>query len=412
MNERQKKSKKGITLIALIVTIVVLLILAGTSIAMLTGENGIINQAELSKENTHKGQLKEELEIIINDLQIEKKKIGEELKKKDIANKLSEIAKIINYTEDMISGEYKNNTFIVDENNRVIIGDASIGEKPTAKFIKSTKENGVESIELQVIGSIVDGEIKSIESLDGLIPKSGGSKSSQTYIITRNKEYSFKIVASSGRYSIEKVVVSNIMQEMESESLLTGISEITASGLNRITVSGKTDEGNETTEKYELDVIHFDNNLTIGDTLKLNGEEVTNEKLNVEEGTWIAGDSDDAGKRTVVLKINGNLTIEEGKTLTSVVSANKGPKGMIVYCTGILDNNGTISMSSCGLSTNGENVYLYKKKDNSFVYVPQFGGIGGKKAVRDRATSGSASESILGCGRRRTVLVIITMETI
>lgn len=42
----------GITLIALVITIVVLLILAGVSIAMLTGNNGIITQAKLAKENT------------------------------------------------------------------------------------------------------------------------------------------------------------------------------------------------------------------------------------------------------------------------------------------------------------------------------------------------------------------------
>ena len=41
------KEGKGITLIALVVTIVVLLILAGASIAMLTGNNGIITQANL-----------------------------------------------------------------------------------------------------------------------------------------------------------------------------------------------------------------------------------------------------------------------------------------------------------------------------------------------------------------------------
>ena len=38
-------NKRGITLIALIVTIIVLLILAGVSIAVLTGENGILNRA-------------------------------------------------------------------------------------------------------------------------------------------------------------------------------------------------------------------------------------------------------------------------------------------------------------------------------------------------------------------------------
>ena len=39
------KNQKGITLIALVITIIVLLILAGVSIAMLTGNNGILTQA-------------------------------------------------------------------------------------------------------------------------------------------------------------------------------------------------------------------------------------------------------------------------------------------------------------------------------------------------------------------------------
>ena len=38
------KERKGITLIALVITIIVLLILAGVSIAMLTGQNGILTQ--------------------------------------------------------------------------------------------------------------------------------------------------------------------------------------------------------------------------------------------------------------------------------------------------------------------------------------------------------------------------------
>lgn len=50
----RKNTEKGITLIALVVTIVVLLILAGVSISMLTGENGIINQATGAQiQNSH-----------------------------------------------------------------------------------------------------------------------------------------------------------------------------------------------------------------------------------------------------------------------------------------------------------------------------------------------------------------------
>lgn len=48
----KRTKENGITLIALIITIIVLLILAGVSIAMLTGNNGILSQAKLAKEKT------------------------------------------------------------------------------------------------------------------------------------------------------------------------------------------------------------------------------------------------------------------------------------------------------------------------------------------------------------------------
>lgn len=53
------KRNKGITLIALVVTIIVLLILAGVSINMLTGQNGILNRASEAKEKTGNTQTEE-----------------------------------------------------------------------------------------------------------------------------------------------------------------------------------------------------------------------------------------------------------------------------------------------------------------------------------------------------------------
>ena len=57
------KRNNGITLIALVVTIVVLLILAGVSISMLTGENGIITQAQKAKEQSEIGEEKEAISV-------------------------------------------------------------------------------------------------------------------------------------------------------------------------------------------------------------------------------------------------------------------------------------------------------------------------------------------------------------
>ena len=57
------KKQTGITLIALVITIIVLLILAGVSIAMLTGNNGILTQANQAKENTKIATAKEKVQI-------------------------------------------------------------------------------------------------------------------------------------------------------------------------------------------------------------------------------------------------------------------------------------------------------------------------------------------------------------
>ena len=54
-----KKDEIGITIIALVITIIVLLILAGITIAMLTGDNGILTKATESSETSEKKQEKE-----------------------------------------------------------------------------------------------------------------------------------------------------------------------------------------------------------------------------------------------------------------------------------------------------------------------------------------------------------------
>ncbi len=60
------KDNKGITLIALVVTIIVLLILAGVSIAMLTGNNGILTQGKNAKTDTAEAEIKERINMELN----------------------------------------------------------------------------------------------------------------------------------------------------------------------------------------------------------------------------------------------------------------------------------------------------------------------------------------------------------
>lgn len=62
------KKENGITLIALVITIIVLLILAGISISMLVGDNGILNQATSSKVQTEIGKEKEIIQLALAEI--------------------------------------------------------------------------------------------------------------------------------------------------------------------------------------------------------------------------------------------------------------------------------------------------------------------------------------------------------
>ena len=66
------KEAKGITLIALVITIIVLLILAGVTIATLTGDNGILKQADKAKTETTMGEEKEAIGLAYNGAKTEK----------------------------------------------------------------------------------------------------------------------------------------------------------------------------------------------------------------------------------------------------------------------------------------------------------------------------------------------------
>lgn len=71
-NSSQKlKTNKGITLIALVITIIVLLILAAIGIAVLTGENGLIAKAINAKKETQIQAYNEKIELIRNDLRLQ-----------------------------------------------------------------------------------------------------------------------------------------------------------------------------------------------------------------------------------------------------------------------------------------------------------------------------------------------------
>ena len=65
------KKQEGITLIALVITIIVLLILAGVTIAMLTGENGLLTRASSTQAAQVEGKVRDVVGLAINEVRID-----------------------------------------------------------------------------------------------------------------------------------------------------------------------------------------------------------------------------------------------------------------------------------------------------------------------------------------------------
>ena len=101
------KKNKGITLIALVITIIVLLILAGVAISMLSGENGILRKAAEAKTKTEEAQKQEEARL--TDMELTTEFVTNNLKYKcgngyitgltvdEKAKKLKDAIKILGY---------------------------------------------------------------------------------------------------------------------------------------------------------------------------------------------------------------------------------------------------------------------------------------------------------------------------
>lgn len=146
MKKQKLRKNKGITLIALVITIIVLLILAGVSIAMLTGQNGILTQAQTAKEKTDKASIIEQVRT-------------------DILGKQAE-----NQSSDVFSSDLEEilkKYFSNDETNIKNIVEGTTGEGEETKLI--SKEDSKIKIDLSEIYS---GEIikKVILAKDVLIP--------------------------------------------------------------------------------------------------------------------------------------------------------------------------------------------------------------------------------------------------
>lgn len=118
------KEKKGITLIALVITIIVLLILAGVTIATLTGENGILTKATEASKKTGQASAEEQVQLEVT------ASIGTDgnINIEDLNDNLGNIEGLTHEGETIENNPIDSlpATVVVDGNNVIIREDGSV----------------------------------------------------------------------------------------------------------------------------------------------------------------------------------------------------------------------------------------------------------------------------------------------
>lgn len=66
-----KNNVKGITLVSMVITIIVMLILAGVSISMVVGENGVLTRASTSAVKTNLASVAEDFNLAVSDIEMQ-----------------------------------------------------------------------------------------------------------------------------------------------------------------------------------------------------------------------------------------------------------------------------------------------------------------------------------------------------
>ncbi len=203
---KQIKKNKGITLIALVITIIILLILAGITIAMLTGENGILKKAITAKENNNKEAAMEKIKIAV----------------------------MASFEQD---GKFNENTFKVET---VKQGGNIVGETDTHFLVEMDGYQTTVDRKTGEVGELntkaPEPEIKVTQKLEGNIMK-----------------ITVEVTNDVGK--VDKIVVTNITNSNnetkvgEISNSKTGEFELTSNGTYKIEVTATTDGITKTTTK-------------------------------------------------------------------------------------------------------------------------------------------------------------------
>ena len=248
----RNKKERGITLIALVVTIIVLIILAGVSINLIFGNFGVVTKAKEAKNKMEAAQYEEELKMCVLELQAEEATNGKEFSMETIRKKLVEKVKKVENTTDIefptkesatkVEGTYKGYEFYIDEKYVVHVGNKATGISLTTSFEPAGWTKG------PLTATIT---IKSNNGIKKVEPNEGSKNGNNEYIIsktniTENTSFEYKVTDEQGNTQTKTAVIDTIDKNAPADFTITA--EKTEEGIK---ITGTTTDAESGIDKYE-----------------------------------------------------------------------------------------------------------------------------------------------------------------
>ena len=272
---KNQKSNSAITLIALIITIIILLILAGVTLNMVMGDSGIFGKANNAKNKTEVAQCEEELRMCVLELQTDAATNGTTFNMETIKNKLVEKVKELENIDDIefpteasetrLDGTYKGYEFYIDEKYVAHIGDKATGIQLTISLNPSgwTNQNVTATI-----------TIKSNNGIRKIVPQGESEitlNGEKEYTITKsdiaeNTTFAYEVTDSQNNTQTKTAIINTIDKEPPADFTITA--ENTEEGLK---ITGTTTDSKSGIEKYE----YYTKKSTDGEYTKYESNPIT-----------------------------------------------------------------------------------------------------------------------------------------
>ena len=236
-----KSGNKAITLVALVITIIVLLLLAGIVIASLGGENGLFSKVKEAKKMQLESEMREQLTIALQELQVEKRgnatldDVTQDWMNEVISNEYNpELQEDASYSGKLIVMS-KNNIigkFMLDANLDIAVTEYNTSSVEIEYKTISRTDN---KVKINIVVTDKVNGVKQIEYPEGnpLKVVSGTKEQiSIDYEVQLGREYKFVITTGDGN-KIEKIIkiddyYYNVTKDLDEGSSIDNISTKTA----------------------------------------------------------------------------------------------------------------------------------------------------------------------------------------